>query len=382
MLFPQPDAGKRSTTHLWAVFIAYVLLLLSQCMCVPLRPFDEPLWYRRCCRWPTEVNEPWLYKIAIDVPALNRWLYGGALRLCGLTGLPCPKADYSVSEKRNLTEGRIAPWEAVMVMRSVNVLSFVGAVLPLYVVAWLILRSRAWAVVALLPLAFSKNIVLHIVPRVGPDALLAFTLSATLAAWVAWHLKGEGTTLKAVILLGALAGLATGTKLNGGLLVLAFCAYLVTSCKGWQRLWKPILAGASAFVAFSLINPVVIMGRAPFYQVLVDMVRRRFVVIAGSNERAGPMSFIQFANSALPTWPMLPALAAGFIACRREGWFPPVAWWTAFLTLGTFFGINRPFPRYLGPLEIGLYFPAALCISFLASRAINKNRRTPQPDNP
>ena len=360
-----------------ALAVLYGLLLLWQTMATPLRPFDENLWYLRSCRWPAECRPygGWLYNAAVDVPAVNRWAYGAAQRLSRLTELPCPRADYSKSHAQNILEGRLPPWQGVMVMRSVNVAAYLATLALLWLTARMALgcsvgtaRASAWAALAVVPLAFSKIQVFDVVARAGPDALLAFAMAAMLAAWTYWHLRAEATSLKVVLYLGALAGLATGAKLNGALMVLALVGYLVAYCRGRDRLVKPLAAIGVSLVAFSLLNPVVFMGGVPPYQPLLDMIQRRLHIIGMRQEWTGPMGWLEFTRTAVPAWPVLPLFAAGLVAARRAQWFRPVAWWCALLTLGTFFSINRPVPAYLGPLELGLYFPGSLCLVWLMGR--------------
>ena len=82
----------------------------------------------------------------------------------------------------------------------------------------------------------------------------------------------------------------------------------------------------------------------------------------------GPHTWWQFLNDALPTWPLVPVFGWLLWRCRGENWFVPVAWWGGFLAIGTLVPIPSPETRYLAPLEIGLYFPAALCALHLLSR--------------
>jgi hypothetical protein len=339
------------------------VLLLWQAICAPLYPFDEPLWYLRCARiWPCQFHSKWAYGAAVDLPAVNRWLYGSALRATGLHTLPCPRADYSKTLEQNRAEGRVAPWRAVMVMRSVNVVVLCAMVGTLYCAAYLVVGSRWWALAAVIPVVASKTFSMRLTEKVAPDAMLLCMMALTLAPWLAWHLRGDIGKWKMGLYLGLLAGLATATKLNGGLLVIALVVYFAITCGKWERVFVPLMTTGAAFAVFVLVNPVMWYGYIPVFSPTVDMLARRFVIMAIKAAQYGPMSFTDFAQQALPTWPLLPLMLAVFFAAWRQPWFLPVACWGGALAIGTFFTIGVPVQHYLAPLELGLYFPAALAL--------------------
>lgn len=125
---------------------------------------------------------------------------------------------------------------------------------------------------------------------------------------------------------------------------------------------RPPVAAAAAFMVSAVIGPVVLLAPRNIRAFFSAAVEIRLNYASIINKQWGPMSFTRFVEEAVPLRPLLPVFLAPVIACRKEKWFAPVAWWGAVLTLGTFFGMNRPVLRCLGPLEIGLYFPVSLSV--------------------
>jgi hypothetical protein len=90
-------------------------------------------------------------------------------------------------------------------------------------------------------------------------------------------------------------------------------------------------------------------------------------------------------NDCLPLWPLLPICAWLLWRCRREAWFAPVAWWGGFLALGTLLTIPSPEVRYLAPLELGVYFSAAVAVLCILARRLgaihSRETASPRPSN-
>ena len=355
-----------------ALAAVYGCLVILQAACTPLAMYDEPLWYRRS-RIPVWERSERGYVLAVDLPGMNRLVYGAALDLFGLDDLPNKEPDYKAKPWENFRDGCFAPADAVMAMRGCNVIAYLIGLAALYYAAWLALRRHGLALLAVSPVCLSWLYIGHIVPRVGPDALLFQWLAIFLAVWLYLHLRGpRDLDPRYSLLLGAIAGLATFAKQNGALVLLAYMGYLAFACRGRWRLLCPTLAGAGAFLVFYFFNFGVVWHWPQ--TVAMDILARRAVAATALETYSGPCGFFELAQKSMPLWPLLPVAGLALWRCRREPWFAPVAWWAGALAAGTIMMINLPLARYIGPVELGWLYVFALA-AIAPVRAFRRERR-------
>lgn len=372
-----------------ALFVAAVMLLahgvFSYAFAFRLPSCDDLIWLARSQRWPLHCEDARDYAAGIDVPGINRWSYGVALRSAGFESLDSLPPEETLDPRVQPPLDR-ATWlmrrRAYSAMRFANALAMAGFLVLLWYAASAGLGSKALALLAVAPLAASHELRV-VVTRIGPDAFLAFGLALTLAAWQYFHSRGAALSWRAVILVGAASGLATSGKLNGGLGVLAFVAYLACRSHGWGRLTRPTVACAAGFAVFAIVNPVVFFsGRAP-WTVIHDILVRRVEVVGFVNAALGHFTRREILDEILPYWLVtLPLLAlVQLAAARRFAWMEPAIWWGAFLFAGTAFTINVPVEYYIAPAHAGLFFPSALAAIALVRRWLAANlvmtRRAP-----
>ncbi len=154
--------------------------------------------------------------------------------------------------------------------------------------------------------------------------------------------------------MGAIVGLAVSTKYNAGLLLVAYCAYVVLVSRSKRALLLVPLAAASAFAVFVLVNPIMLKGGPSWWLKVVDeTLKHRMNVIAMHRDMYPHTTFWQRAAFFMPYWYALPLLAVLVAAARRERWFVPVAIWAAFLIAGTVLTADQPWPRYRAVSDIG-----------------------------
>ena len=338
-------------------------LVAWQAAGTPLTMYDEPLWYARSQRPIWDTADPHEYFRATDVPGMVRVVYGAALRLTGTHNKHYVQADYGDTHLNNRRRGVGAPADAVMVMRGCNVIAFVGALAALYFVALRVLRHRWLAGLCLTPFLVSPIFPLRVVPRVGPDMLLMTWLCVFLVAWLIFHERGTAHSWYAAVVLGALGGICTFAKINGALPLFGYAGYAVVTARGWRRLLLPLLALAVGFALFYVLNPS-FLGYRPD-EVILDILRRRMHMRRSVDSLVGPMGRLELWSKLFPCWPLIPVLLVLAWRARKAWWFVPVGTWGLALVVGTAAMINRPSPRFLTPLELGLYFPACLCIIWL-----------------
>ena len=238
-----------------------------------------------------------------------------------------------------------------------------------------ILRSRSLATLAVLPIAivpaFATWQGVSFVVWSG-DVFMAAAVAAALAVWLRFHLKGAGASLKCVLIVGLLVGLATGSKQSGVLAVWAFAAYLVWASRGARRVLNPLTALLAAGAVVVITNPVFLLhpSQAP-WEVGLNIIHRRAYVVERFIFSNGPCSVFELITSSFYWWPVLPMGALAVWACRREPWFPPVAFWSGFLSIGSAMGLiemRMLQERYTAPLEMGIYFLFAVCGITVARR--------------
>jgi len=395
------------------IFAAVLGLEAWEAVRAPLYPMDEALWFRKAQATSAHVMNPDDRFYAVDVPGFNRWIYWPMFRITGLYRVPPGEPEcWSVrggriyfkgtfnnpAWPRNPTEeqfqwfvhrhGRYAPRSSMMALRFTNIAVYGVMLAALWWTARAALKSPWLALLAVSPVALTPafNLNLAFVTWSGDIFMLA-AVAVTLAAWTRFHLAGAATSRKAIIVTGILCGIAAGSKLNGILVLAAYCLYLAIVSRSFSRLANPAMAAAIAFAVFLAVDPVVFLypDRAP-WQVLTMMVVRRGQVVADWTRREGPLAWAEFYSHALFWWPMLPAAVWAFWKCRRRAWFLPLALWCGVMVVGTLVGVlevNRADDEYLGPVYMALYFPVAVAFISLGigqageagARGITENAR-------
>jgi len=155
--------------------------------------------------------------------------------------------------------------------------------------------------------------------------------------------------------MGVVIGLALSTKLNGGLLLVAYLVYLVLESKGIDRVWRPVAFVSTAFTVFVAVNPVLQKGGvAGLFDTLRAMLAWRGRVYRLHEHLFGTMPGWKMFTFMFPYWYLLPLAALLVWGNRRERWFAPVILWSLFLVVGTAVTINQPFTRYLMPIDFGI----------------------------
>lgn len=345
----------------------------------PPEMYDDPLWYRRSLTPLCQQGET-AYGLAVDLPGMCRLSYGAVLRAAGLDELPYREVDYSLSPGANWERGAYAPIDAVLAMRGVNLAAFTGAILCLYAVAHRCLERRP--LLALLPVApfvLAPTFIDEIVPHVGPDALLTLWLAAFLLVWIWGEARGRALSWQWAVLLGLVGGIAAFAKQNGALVVLGYAAYAAAYTRGWKRAALPALALGVTFGVFYFSNPGLI-GEWP-HTVVADILSRRAVAASRLDTVYRGLTWTESLEYGVRYWSLLPVLLFALWRARKAPWSRPVYFWGGALFLGTITMINLPLPRYLGPLQLGLYFPAVLAVVWLAlpPRPSRPSRAGPAP---
>ena len=340
--------------------MAVILALVAyQAAITPMTPYDEPLWYRRA-QVPIAQNIECAYDWAVDVPGGCRLLYGTALDVWGLDGLPYRMPDYAVTWQENLENGCYAPADAVLLMRGCNMLMFICGLVCLYLVSYMALRRPVLALLPLAPLVLSPTFPVEIVPRVGPDAILMVGLCLFLLAWATLDRRGQGRSWTAVVTLGVLGGIAAWTKINGALMLIGYLGYMVAVTPRGRGAVKGLVALAIGGAVFYLLNPALI-GHNPI-EVFVDILQRRAVAGAALDKIYGTMGWTAVFAGAVKCWPLVPIIAWAVWKARVLPGMAPVFWWAVAVVIGNLVLINLPLARYLGPIELGLYFTGALSV--------------------
>lgn len=357
--------------HTLALCLLAVLLL--QAAQTKLTPYDEPLWYRRAQRPIWSTSSEYDYIRAVDVPGGCRLIYWAALKATNQMGKPYLMPDYEIPfGTRETMEGRTAPGDAVLIMRGCNVIGYMLGLLCLYKVALWGLKRPLLAALAVSPLVVSPLFPVQIVPRVGPDAFLMGGLSACLFTWVLGERRGKLFSLKWSVLMGLVFGATIICKVNGAFALFAYMAYAACYGRGRERVTAGVVAFIVAGTCFYFFN-IAFIGRWP-HAVMFDIINRRLVVAAFLDTKYGVLGWTEVWNHSVALWPIIPVALYACWSARKNAVLRPILWWGCFLFLGTLFSTNWKIPRYLGPVELGLYFPVALAMLLGIQRRCEETR--------
>jgi hypothetical protein len=368
-------------------------------------PFNEPLWFMRARVLPTELSTPDHRLWAIDVPALNRWLYWPVLKLTGLDSIPpgepiCwelkddglyfqgergpdawvpAKPEHKSNEYIRSFYGEYAPRRGILALRMVNLAAFGCMLLFLWLTARMVTGSDILAAATVAPfctLHFWITTVAFV--SMSGDTFMLAGFALALFLWTRFHLQGRGVSWKSVILVGVAAGVTTSAKHPGVIVVGAFALYLLWYSRGWDRLLKPAIAAAVALGVFVLVNPAVLTypGARP-WEVLQLMMNRRDVVADEGMTRHGGVGLSEIWRRVFFWVPLVPAAFVGVLAVRRERWLVPVGIWCASITVVTTLQLIRLGileARYAAPIEMAVYFTLALIAMAYVARDSETDR--------
>jgi len=360
---------KRARTLVLLLFFLalYGPVLFYNAVRAPIS-LDENLGLERISRSPAQFDVPLDHYYAIDHPALFRWINRAVLGALGVEIGEVPRTDHTQSVKWNVNH-RAAPRHVVRILQRANAAALVGALAALFFVARAALASDLWGFLVAAPLGLSTNFGVYVGGYIWTDAYLAFFLAWALFFWVLFGLSPEPTRVWRIVVMGIVVGLAVSTKLNAGLLLAAYVAYLAVVCKGWGRIWRAAFFVAVAFAVFAAVNPVMWRGGPLWWwHIAGEIVRHRFNVIEMHAERFGESAFTGRLAKIFPMWYLLPIYALIVWTARGERWFLPVFLWSIFLVAGTALTINQPWKRYLMPLDMGMVVLVMLSAITLARR--------------
>ena len=357
----------------------------------PTVPRDEPLWLERARILPTDWSEPLYRHWAVDIPAMNRWLWGAVLAATGQWSPAGEESCWQLSDdgRQFLFEGRrvgqmqrtppltarefghivgpTAPRIAVVTMRATNLLCFAVALAALAWTARMALGRWAPAALCTLPVMLAPTLGDQIAwQSTSGDMLMIMWAALALAAWMRFHLRGDGTSNRALAVVAALLGASVASKHCGLLPLIGFCAYAAATERGWKRLGAPLAVCGVAFVVFAALNPVIFLSRAEApWTVCWQMAVRRKAVVAGMVAARGALAWSAIVGSGFFWWPLLPIVGAVAWRARREAWFWPLAAWAGALGGGMLLGITctrAAYPAYYAPIHLAVFYGAAIVL--------------------
>lgn len=311
-----------------------------------LQRFRQPAW-----RFDEHVAYYW----ATDHPAFCRWINHAALTLLGQQDCEIPPVNSVDGFRWNKEHGRLAPRGPVRVIRILNVAWLCGALFCLALLAKTVLGSWEWGLLAVAPLALSREFGGGLGSFIFGDAHLAFFLSLSALLWVRFHLKGKGCAWRSLAVMGVLSGLAVSCKHNAVFALAAYACYLVIVCRGVERAVKPLAFAATAFAVFVAVNPVMWQGGPLWwYSIAQDVVVHRFRRMAYQKTYYGESPLLTRLANIFDPLLALPLFAWLVWRARKQPWFLPVALWAGFLGIATVLTIHIPFNRYLMPVYVPL----------------------------
>jgi len=354
-------------------------------------PFNEPLWFMRARVLPTDLSTEDHRLWAIDVPALNRWLYWPVLKLTGFDRVP-PGEPFAWEFKddgvyfqgvrgpddwipvtpshKSITwfrsfYGDYAPRRGIVALRTVNLAAFLAMLLLLWLTARRIIGSDILAVATVVPFCLLHFwITTQAFVSMSGDIFMLAGFALALFLWTKFHLAGRGASWTSVIAMGLAAGIATSAKHPGVIVLGAFSLYLLWYARGWDKMLKPVAAAAVALCVFTIVNPAILLypGARP-WEVLGMMVDRRQAVALQAVAHRGDPGLSAIWRGVFFWLPLMPAALVGAWSLRSEKWLAPVVLWSSSITLVTAVELVRLGvfeARYAASIEMAVYFTLAL----------------------
>jgi hypothetical protein len=409
----------RTNLALLAVLAAVLMILALCAVFTHTYAVDEAGWFMRSQESPLSFSDPRAYAWAVDVPALNRWVYWAVLDATGLDRVPdgerriwnlrsdaagrpelyafdirwpgqpgaAEARKPSFLSRREREWGAVAPRRAIVVMRLVNVLTFGAVLLCLWLVGALITRpARHWKwLAAIMPGAVLCSVA-YVLPATAVawriwsgDVFLTAFLTGGLALWLWLHKRGTAATGRGALALGVVAGLAVSAKLTGLLMLWPMMLYLGLTARGVRRLTLPAICAGAAFAVFLAVNPALYLtGRAP-WTVCADMLARRGQVVDAWLRNRPVLSFFGAVAAVTGTEGrvLLPILAYVLWRKRRAWYVLPILSWALFLVVGTIGGavsMGMFHAHYAAPYDLG--FGVLVVTAFLAMLTDEQRRES------
>lgn len=337
------------------VFVAFCgPLLFCQALSAPIN-LDENDSLERTRMLPTDFSESVASWYAIDHPAVFRWIDAAVLRAFDVEIGKVPVVDPYKPVKWSIENGFAAPRRPVMFLRGAGAASLLGAMILLFLVARRALGGCIWGFVVAIPLVLPGHIGLTVGGYLFTDAYLAFFLALTLLVWLRFHYSAAPLSYPRVAVMGLVIGLAVSTKINAGLLLIAYLIYVFMLSSGASRWLKAFVVLSASLAVFVAVNPIMWQGGPVWWaEVIGRMLKHRANVIEVHKSLFGEHAFLNRLAFMLPMWYLLPLMALLVARMRHEKWFLPVTLWAALLVAGTALTANQPFMRYRMPIEMAL----------------------------
>jgi hypothetical protein len=341
--------------------------------------FDEATVVRRCyvSPWDNSTHEKRFY--STDWPAFGRWVWRGVFHFTGWRWQEFDDEHYVFLPNRPLYPGNIilakgqgVPRAPVYVLRIVAAVFVAGTCLAMFAIASKATRSALAGLLGGAVLLLHPAVKRWLVGYPGTDAMILFWMVAFLALWIAFHARGTAGRPRNVLVMAVVAGLAAGTKINGGLLTAAFALYLVVCGKEKSRLWLAAVFCAVSFLVFVAINPVLWQpGGGGLVQGMRDIFARRFDVMKEQLRLHAQPRWAYF-DKRLVLLPAVPWAVFVVYLVRREKWLVPAAFWSAVIFAGSYFALNRYDPRLGIPLDAAVLAPITIATLSVAAEVIRK----------
>ena len=343
---------------------------------------DESTFIRRVyvSPWDNSTYEKHFY--SIDWPAFSRWVCRGVFAVTGRRWQEFDDEHYIFDRQSpsypgniRLFDGERAPRGPVYVVRVVDACFLAMACAAAFFLGMRVVGSALGGLAAGLPFLFHPAAGQWLIGYIGTDAMLLFWMVAFVALWVRFHLSGTACTASRVMILAAVAGLAAATKINGGLLTVAFAWYLVARGKGRTRFLLAPAFCAVAFLVFVALNPVLWQpGGGGLVEGMKDIFARRADVMK-NQEFLNPLPPISYFATRWALWPLIGVAGAALYFVRREEWLVPVSYWAVTVFAGSYFTLNRYDARLGFPLDAAVIIPTTLATLVVIRDIIRARRR-------
>ncbi len=347
---PRSQARRLATLVLFAVVVllgAWHFLAIADSPVFSVHS-DDVIWMYRFVHWPRPVDpaDRYDYVHGIDQGALERWVFGALLRVTGRMPekpLP-PEWDYKQSFEWNVAAGRVAPPDAARLVRIANALFMTAAAALIF----LALARAAGSVAGFFGGIFFivNGAAVEVLWSLGSDPLFWALTALSVYLWARL-----GDSLKAAIVVGLVAGLATSAKVNAGAVVAAFCLWLLLK-RQWRR---ALIAGATALGVFVLTNPILFSkGVFGVPAVMLEMARWRAARAAGVAANYPAYAHAPQAARALMllAWWWLAAIPLFLAPALRR--LEPIPFWAAVMLVVHGLTVTVPVARYVYPMYVAL----------------------------
>ena len=343
--------------------------------------FDEATVIRRAYvgPWRNATQEERFY--SIDWPAFARWAWSGVFAVTGWHWEEIDDEHFVFDERapiypRNLfPEGPTrktvdaAPRGAVYVLRGVSAAFLTGTCIAAFLLGLRIFRTPLAGVAAAVPFLAHPGIGQWAIGYPGTDAMLIFWLVAFLALWTVYHLRGTADRPKEAIVLAVVAGLGAATKINAGLLAVAFALYLVAFGASPRKWWLAPVFCAAAFGVFVIVNPVLWQaGAGGLMEGMRDIFARRQAVMENQNRYLNVLAPTAYFAARMWLAPVAAVAAWAVYRARNDEWLTPAAVWGVTVAAGSYVLLNRYDVRLALPIDFALLMPAVLALTALFAR--------------